>query len=52
MVAVEVLPLPGAWRRTAGVVDHDALEHAVDLLGVDPVGALHLAVQPRGGGLM
>jgi hypothetical protein len=31
-----------------GVVDHDALEHPVELLGVDPVGPLDLAVQPRG----
>jgi len=33
------------------VVDHDPLEQAVELLGVDAVGALDLAVQPRRAGL-
>jgi hypothetical protein len=28
-----------------GVVDHDAVEHSVELLGIDAVRALHLPVQ-------
>jgi hypothetical protein len=39
-------------RRTVeqlGVVDHDALEHLVELFLIDPVGTLHLAVQPGSG---
>src|SRR6266849_5999512 len=47
---VEVLPLAEALVEDAGVVDHDAIEHPVELLGVDTVGAFDLAVQPRGGG--
>jgi hypothetical protein len=34
-----------------GVVDHDAVQEAVELLGVDAVGALDLAVEPGGAGL-
>ena len=44
----EVFPLLQALVEQAGVIDHDALEHPVELLGVDPVGPLDLAVQPRG----
>ena len=52
MVVVEVLPLLEAFVEQVGVVDDDALELAVELFAVDPVGALDLAVEPRGGGLM
>src|SRR3989442_1455940 len=44
---VEVLPLLEAVVEQVGVVDHDALEHPVELLLVDPMGALDLAVEPR-----
>ena len=43
---VEVLPLFQASVEKAGVVDHDALEHPVELLLVDPVAPLDLPVQP------
>lgn len=33
-----------------GVVDHDAVEHSVEPLGVDAVGSLDFAVEPRCGG--
>lgn len=33
-----------------GVVDDLAFEQAVELFGVDPVGAFHLAVEPGGAG--
>jgi hypothetical protein len=51
MVVVEVLPFLELVVEELGVVDHDSLEHPVELLGVDAVGALHLAVEPRGAGL-
>ena len=44
---VEVLPLLEAVVEQVGVVDHDALEHPVELLLVDPMGTLDLAVEPR-----
>jgi len=47
VVVVEVLPLQESIVEQLGVVDHDALEHPVELLRVDPVGPLDLAVQPR-----
>ena len=47
---VEVLPFAKAFVEHPGVIDHHAVEHAVELLGIDPVGSLHLAVQPRGRG--
>ncbi len=51
IVVAGVLPLLQAVVEDLGVVDDDALEHAVELFGVDPVGAPGLAVEPRGGGL-
>ena len=51
MVVVEVLPFLEFVVEQLGVVDEDALELAVELFAVDAVGALDLAVQPRGGGL-
>jgi hypothetical protein len=44
MVVVEVLPLAELVVEDLGVVDHDAVEQPVELLGVDAVGALDLAV--------
>jgi hypothetical protein len=35
---VEVLPLAEALVEDPGVIDHDAIEHPVELLGVDPFG--------------
>ena len=51
MVVAEVLPLGELVVEQLGVVDHDAVQEAVELLGVDPVAALDLAVQAWGGGL-
>ena len=51
MVVVEVLPFLELVVEQLGVVDDDALELPVELLAVDPVGSLDLAVQPRRGGL-
>ena len=51
IVVVEVLPFLELVVEQLGVVDDDALELPVELLAVDPVGSLDLAVQPRGGGL-
>src|SRR5712691_11270387 len=48
---VEDLPFFEPVVEQLSVVDHHALEHPVELLGVDPVGPLHLPVQPRGGWL-
>jgi hypothetical protein len=48
MEVVEVLPLLQASVEQPGVVDHDTLEHPMELLLVDPVGSLDLPVQPRG----
>jgi len=39
---VEVLPLLQAHVEQAGVVNHDPVEHPVELLLVDPVGPLDL----------
>ena len=47
VVVVEVLPLAELVVEELGVVDHDAVQEAVELLGVDAVGALDLAIQPR-----
>jgi hypothetical protein len=52
MVVVEVLPFGEFVVEQLGVVDEDAVELAVELLGVDAVGPLDLAVQPRVAGLM
>jgi hypothetical protein len=51
VVVVEVLPLAELVVEDLGVIDHDAVEQAVELLGVDAVGALDLAVEPRRVGL-
>jgi hypothetical protein len=47
---VVVLPLLQLLGEEAGVVDDLAFEEPVELFGVDPVGSLYLAVQPRGAG--
>jgi hypothetical protein len=47
IVVVVVLPLAEPVVEDAGVVDDDAVEHAVELLGVDAVGAFDLAVEVR-----
>ena len=46
MVVVVVLPLLQTVGEQVGVVDDLAFEEPVELLGVDPVGSLHLAIQP------
>jgi hypothetical protein len=46
VVVVVVLPLLQTVGEQVGVVDHLALEEPVELFGVDPVGSLHLAIQP------
>jgi hypothetical protein len=51
MVVVEVLPLSELVVEHLGVVDHDPLEEPVELLGVDAMGALDFAVEPRRAGL-
>ena len=51
MVVVEVFPFLELVVEDLGVVDHHALEEPVELLGVDAMGALDLAVEPRGAGL-
>lgn len=48
MVVVVVLPLAQFVVEDLGVVDDDAVEEPVELLGVDAVGAFYFAVQPRG----
>jgi len=45
------LPLAEFVVEDFGVVDEGAVEEAVELFGVDAVGALHFAVQARGAGL-
>jgi hypothetical protein len=51
VVVVEVLPLPQLVVEELGVVDHHPVQEAVERLGVDTMGTLHLAIQPRGAGL-
>ena len=51
VVVVEVLPLPQLVVEELGVVDHDPVQEAVELLGVDAVGPFDLAVEPWGAGL-
>jgi hypothetical protein len=46
-VVVEVLPLLELVVEDFGVVDDDTVQQSVELLCVDPVGALDLAVEPR-----
>jgi hypothetical protein len=45
---VEGRPLPQAILEEAAIVDHDALQELVELVGVDPVRSLDLAVEARG----
>ena len=47
MVVVVILPLLELVAEEPGVVDDLAFEESVELLGVDPVGSLHLSVEPR-----
>jgi hypothetical protein len=51
VVVVEVLPLPQLVVEDLGVVDHHSVQQLVELLGVDAVGPLHLAVEPGRAGL-
>jgi hypothetical protein len=46
-VVVEVLPFTELLVEDLGIVDHDAVEKPVELLRVDPVRSLDLAVEPR-----
>jgi hypothetical protein len=48
---VEVFPLLELVVEELGVVDHDAVEHPVELLGIDAVGALDFAVRAWCSGL-
>ena len=50
MVVVVVLPFLEFVVEDLGVVDDHAVEEAVELFGVDAVGALDLAIQSRGAG--
>ena len=52
VVVVEVLPLAQLVVEDLGVVDHHPVQQLVELLSIDPVGALDLAIQPRVLGLM
>jgi hypothetical protein len=45
---VEVFPFLEAVVEQRGVVDHHAVEHPVELLGVDAVGSLDFPVEPGG----
>ncbi len=47
VVVVVIFPLLEAFGEEIGVVDDLAFEQPVELLGIDPVGTLHLAVQAR-----
>ena len=51
VVVVEVLPLLELVVEHLGVVDDHAVQQPVELLGVNAMRALHLAIQPRGAGL-
>jgi hypothetical protein len=51
MVVVVVLPLLELVVEQLGVVEDDAVEQAVELLGVDAVGTLDLAVEAGCAGL-
>ena len=42
---VEVLPLPETLGEQARLVDHDAIEKPVELVGVDAVRAFELSVE-------
>jgi hypothetical protein len=45
MVAIDVLPLPEPVVEGLNVVDHHAIKELVELLGVDAMRALDLAIQ-------
>jgi hypothetical protein len=47
VVVVEVLPLAQLVVEDLGVIDHHPVQQLVELLSIDPVGALDLAVEPR-----
>jgi hypothetical protein len=47
---VEVLPFLESVEKL-GVVDDDTVKHSVQLLGVDAMRSLEIAVEPWGGGL-
>jgi hypothetical protein len=47
VVVVEVLPLAQLVVEDLGVVDHHPVQQLVELLGVNAVRALHLAIQLR-----
>lgn len=49
LVVAVVLPLLQLVVEQVGVIDRDAVEETAELLGVDAVGSLHLAVQPGRG---
>jgi hypothetical protein len=51
MVVVVVLPFLELVVEDLGVVDEHAVEEAVELFGVDAVGAFDLSVEPGGAGL-
>jgi hypothetical protein len=46
VVVVEVLPLAELVVKELSVVDHHPVQEAVELLGVDSMRALDLAVEP------
>ena len=46
VVVVEVLPLAELVVEDLGVINHDPVQEPVELLGVDAMGALDLAVEP------
>jgi hypothetical protein len=47
VVVVEVLPFAELVVEHLGVVDHHPVQQAVELLGVDAMGAFDLAIEPR-----
>src|SRR5829696_4881030 len=51
VIVVEVLPLAQLVVEELGVVDHHPVQQAVELLDIDAMGALDLAVESRGAGL-
>ncbi len=50
MIVVVVLPFLEFLVERTDVAEDDTVEQAVELFGVDAVGAFDLAVEPRGGG--
>ena len=50
VVVGEVLPLAELVVEELGVVDREPVQEAVELFGIDAVGALDLAVEPWGSG--